>query len=292
MTTKNNNTDDELTDFHQFVKRIIIAICVFIVVLVGIHLYNFLLTGKADQASFAQFGDYIGGLLNPVLGFSTVLLLIYSIRIQAKELKNTSEELALTREEMKLANEEAKRSAEAMVKQSQIMDRRDKLSATLALINHYKEAVYRYREFEWEFIDPVHMEQPHTIPLQQTYNQIVKNWRSHTSEEKEFYKKYFDYMCWGQGHVDYRGFHEQLSKLYLDMANEIGVLIESGVSYRACEQETKWLSEELRDAEDLGIMKFPELRACFEAIEDATTIRQQMEPDFPSYSRKGRSLVR
>lgn len=58
-------------------------------------LYFYQFNGSlGDQEMFGQFGDFIGGTLNPFLSFLTIVLLIWSIRLQMSE-------LALTREEMK-----------------------------------------------------------------------------------------------------------------------------------------------------------------------------------------------
>lgn len=55
-------------------------------------------------------GDFFGGILNPILSFSTVLLLIVSLRMQLKELSLTREEMALNREEMILTRKEHKKT--------------------------------------------------------------------------------------------------------------------------------------------------------------------------------------
>lgn len=60
------------------------------------YFYNF--NGAAgDQEKFGQFGDFIGGVLNPIFSFLSVVLLISSIHLQRKELNNVVEELELTR---------------------------------------------------------------------------------------------------------------------------------------------------------------------------------------------------
>jgi hypothetical protein len=51
---------------------------------------------SADPQHWGQFGDYIGGLLNPIVAFAALLLLVESIRIQRKELAETKE--AITRQ--------------------------------------------------------------------------------------------------------------------------------------------------------------------------------------------------
>jgi uncharacterized membrane protein len=45
--------------------------------------------GFGSQEVFGSFGDFIGGTLNPILSFATITLLIWSIRLQRKELIET-----------------------------------------------------------------------------------------------------------------------------------------------------------------------------------------------------------
>ena len=44
-------------------------------------------------SAYGQFGDAIGGILNPVFGFFTVCLLVWSIRVQLYELSETRKEV-------------------------------------------------------------------------------------------------------------------------------------------------------------------------------------------------------
>lgn len=73
-----------------------------IVTLLGIYFSNFS-GGFGNQEVFAQFGDFMGGVLNPLLGFLTVLLLIVSVWIQRQELSNVTEEL----EQMRLIHRQS-----------------------------------------------------------------------------------------------------------------------------------------------------------------------------------------
>ena len=50
---------------------------------------------------FGQFGDFIGGTLNPILAFLSFMALLYTIKIQTDELKLSREELEATRSELK-----------------------------------------------------------------------------------------------------------------------------------------------------------------------------------------------
>lgn len=57
---------------------------------------------STDPSDWGAFGDYIGGLVNPVVGLATVILVIFSIGIQRRELRASLQE-------MKHANEAATR---------------------------------------------------------------------------------------------------------------------------------------------------------------------------------------
>lgn len=58
-----------------------------------IYYYNFHInSSEGGLPLFAQFGDYFGGVLNPILTFATVILLYFSIRIQDRELNEIRRE--------------------------------------------------------------------------------------------------------------------------------------------------------------------------------------------------------
>ncbi|KAF7787193.1 hypothetical protein PRUB_a4071 [Pseudoalteromonas rubra] len=50
------------------------------------------------RGDFGVMGDFFGGILNPILAFSTVLLLVISLRVQIKELRATTREIAAATE--------------------------------------------------------------------------------------------------------------------------------------------------------------------------------------------------
>ncbi|WP_141229377.1 MULTISPECIES: hypothetical protein [Cellvibrio] len=92
----------------------ILAICAlcFISVSVAIH-FSPPLQPMFDQERLGQLGDFLGGTLNPIFGFATVCLLLWSVFIQRKELSLTRAELkrsaaALT-DQVKLATDEYNR---------------------------------------------------------------------------------------------------------------------------------------------------------------------------------------
>lgn len=69
-----------------------------------------------DAESFAFFGDFIGGTLNPILAFLAFLALLYTIKIQSDELSATREELAKSAE----AQQEQSKSLELQNKATEL----------------------------------------------------------------------------------------------------------------------------------------------------------------------------
>lgn len=55
---------------------------------------------SAVKAEWGQYGDYMGGLVNPIIGFFSFFILCCTIILQGKQLAQSSEELRLTRQEL------------------------------------------------------------------------------------------------------------------------------------------------------------------------------------------------
>lgn len=113
--TKNNQIDsnpiDETSWFHVGIGMIVLIIFLII------FIYYCLVGNQSDfhfnAENMGQLGDYIGGLLNPILAFSSFMALLYTIRLQSEELKATRKELAISETAQK-------KSEEALVKQLEI----------------------------------------------------------------------------------------------------------------------------------------------------------------------------
>lgn len=81
------------------------------------------------QEIWGQFGDFLGGTLNPIFGFLTLFAIMLSIVIQNRELHNSSEEL--------------KKSAEAAQKTSAHFEREAKRADLYRLIEKLTERINR-----------------------------------------------------------------------------------------------------------------------------------------------------
>lgn len=85
--------DDELKT--GYLRNVLILVLFFSAVFISVSLFYFLnFRGPlGSQEVFGQFGDFFGGVLNPLLSFAAILLIIWSIRLQIQELSDTRKEL-------------------------------------------------------------------------------------------------------------------------------------------------------------------------------------------------------
>jgi hypothetical protein len=115
-----------------------------IIVFVGaifIYTYNFLFYPLSkDPAEWGQFGDFIGGCVNPLLGLLTVWLLLAT-------LNQNDEALALSREELRLAIEELKRgqaiqaaTENALNDQLKLAQKKADFETSATLLNFFNQA--------------------------------------------------------------------------------------------------------------------------------------------------------
>lgn len=87
----------------------IAATIVVLVYLTYLAYFYFVLGYKIsdDAEKWGQFGDYVGGILNPFLGFVSIVLLIKTLALQYEANGNLKEEIANTRKTEKLRSFEA-----------------------------------------------------------------------------------------------------------------------------------------------------------------------------------------
>ncbi len=90
-----------------------------LLVLYYVNMFGEALSEK--QEVWGQFGDFVGGLMNPVIGMFTLALLLRNLEMQFDLLKQTKAQVRIAREEYKLTREELAKSAEALDKQSRTL---------------------------------------------------------------------------------------------------------------------------------------------------------------------------
>jgi len=87
----------QLPSMPRSIKGTLAMLVAFAIIVVGVYLLHFGASYPlGDQATFGQFGDYIGGLINPILSFASVVILLWSVRTQAEELAASHKALQQT----------------------------------------------------------------------------------------------------------------------------------------------------------------------------------------------------
>lgn len=92
---------------------------------------------SADPEDWGQLGDYMGGLVNPILGLITVVLLVTSLQQNQLALKQAQREIQMSREALDQATEAQIATEKALKNQVEIADESRDLSNAIALREAY-----------------------------------------------------------------------------------------------------------------------------------------------------------
>jgi uncharacterized membrane protein len=109
---------------------LVVAVPVFLAVI-----YFFFLRSVPEAAG--QFGDFIGGISNPIFTFVSIIILVSGLIIQSEELKMTRQEL--------------KNSSDAQRENSNNTEKQNKITVLVALLQQKQERM-RSVEFDIEVI--------------------------------------------------------------------------------------------------------------------------------------------
>lgn len=102
----------------------------------------------ADTEKFGQFGDFVGGTLNPILAFLSFMALLYTIKIQTDELKLSREELEATRKELegsRIAQQEQSESLRLQNEATRLQIFENTFFQLIDLFNKEKEKLFKNR---------------------------------------------------------------------------------------------------------------------------------------------------
>lgn len=140
------NVEQKLEGFDapQLIKWlawILLAAVVGFMVVLGAYWIFF--DGKivADHQRWGTFGDFVGGVLNPFLGFLTILALLVTIVLQNRQLEVSMRELVASRKELELTREELAKTAAASQKQAEHFEGEAKRADLLRLIEKLGERI-------------------------------------------------------------------------------------------------------------------------------------------------------
>lgn len=97
---------------------LIIAVCLFIGLIIAY--FSFIISQEDTvKSNWGTFGDFIGGTLNPIFALFSLFAIIYTIKIQTKELELSREELEATRKELEGSRIAQQEQSESLKLQNQ-----------------------------------------------------------------------------------------------------------------------------------------------------------------------------
>lgn len=92
-----NDADDEDGDrLQRRIRKLWILVSIgffFVVCALMFYFYQFHGSLAEKQESWGQFGDYLGGVLNPIFGFLSFIALLSTLALQSRELRLSTREL-------------------------------------------------------------------------------------------------------------------------------------------------------------------------------------------------------
>lgn len=142
MTATDLKTKLSTLDADRLLKWLALIVAIATAVIVTVFASYFItfdghLTAK--QEYWGQFGDFIGGTLNPILSFLTLMAIVLTVVLQHKQMEMSRVELDISRLELEATREELRRSAAAQEKSELALSKQAtamELSARISAINH------------------------------------------------------------------------------------------------------------------------------------------------------------
>lgn len=89
----------------QYALGAVVAVFLLAIVAVTIYAWNFSTFGLSNKTgAWGAFGDFLGGVINPAVGLVTVFLILITVVLQRRELRNTIEEMKNSNEALAAQN--------------------------------------------------------------------------------------------------------------------------------------------------------------------------------------------
>ncbi|WP_143482088.1 hypothetical protein [Pseudomonas congelans] len=76
-----------------WLKTLVVTSIVIAMVMIVRFAIFFGITPSGNQESWGQFGDFVGGILNPLFSITGLFALLYTIALQSREMHNSTQEL-------------------------------------------------------------------------------------------------------------------------------------------------------------------------------------------------------
>lgn len=106
------------THLFRLLIWIVALASTYLLTVFGTYIFFFGSQGvSSSQEQWGQFGDFLGGTVNPLMSFLALIAIVLTIILQSKQLELSKNELALSRQELTATREELAQSRAAAEEQ-------------------------------------------------------------------------------------------------------------------------------------------------------------------------------
>lgn len=178
LKISNALNDEEKTKkslFSIFITALIIIASIFLIELALVVCFY-------DIDKLGAFGDFFGGMINPLLTFCTFMALLLTIILQQRELKLSREQVTISIEELGLTREATEHSAKALSEQAKSLKIQNFENTFFNMINLHNEIVnnisidvkydFRYYWTKPSKVSISHTKQPTIYAKRKAINEI------------------------------------------------------------------------------------------------------------------------
>lgn len=103
-----------------------------VAVVLALYFYQFHATLSLENTVWGQFGDYLGGVMNPILGFFSFIALLLALMVQAAQSETAVAAFAQTQRDSAKAGEDLLRSMELIQSIAHALREQSKAARTTA----------------------------------------------------------------------------------------------------------------------------------------------------------------
>lgn len=115
------------------------AVLLYVLVICAYAIFFREQTVVADSSKWGEFGDFLGGFINPMIGLITVWLLTVSLKQNEDMLLQSQEELKLTTKQLMHGQEIQKSTEEALRLQVEVSKISTDLASAKVMLDHYEK---------------------------------------------------------------------------------------------------------------------------------------------------------
>lgn len=138
-----------------------VVVAVMAISVAGLYYAKFSANGASgNPTSWAEFGDYFGGVLNPIIGLFTIIILAITLRINSDQLEQSRAEVKLSQEALKVAMDELKRgqalqemTEKSLREQIETMAKQTDMSSAVSLYKYWQECAVITNGFKETSVD-------------------------------------------------------------------------------------------------------------------------------------------